>query len=502
MQNDQSTKLASAHVHEAFTEDRDRADNLVSTSHELVTSSGTAVAYTATVGTMLVGEETTSSDGTYDGVHPKAHVFITSYVRDNDGRQERPVTFVFNGGPGSPSLWLNLGLFGPRRVAACDVGSESPLRFGLEDNPETMLTETDLVFIDPMMTGYSRPVAGTDLDDSLGYLGDRNLVADVIRLWTTRNARWLSPKFLAGESYGTLRAAALAGHLSERHDMAFNGVILLSSVLDMGASHFTEENDVPYITYLPTYAAIAWYHGFHEGQGLRDVVREAEDFASTDYMVALARGARLSESKRQAIADRVAQLSGLDIAYVLRANLRIEHRHFFAELLRTRGLAVGRLDARFTAPPGDLNRDVIDVDPSYRAIQFPYAAAANHYFQAELKYEPDVPYEILTDRVKPWSYAEFENASVTSAENLARVMRTNPVMKVYVAFGYFDGATPFAAAEHTLAHLRIPDDLRSNITREYYEAGHMMYVHEPSRIAQSEHISSFIRSATRVEEAN
>lgn len=468
-------------------------DRLVTSVHTVETKTGT-LNYTATAGTLSVREEALR-DGVSVGAEPKADVFIVSYVLEDTESSTRPVTYVFNGGPGSPSLWLHLGLFGPRKVVAGDVDGREPPPYGLTDNVETLLADSDLVFIDPMTTGFSRPVEGTDPGKYHGFSGDRDLVGEVIRLWTTRNERWLSPKFLAGESYGTTRAAALAGHMAERHGMAFNGIVLLSSVLDMGSSHFSEGNDAPYIHYLPTYAAIAWYHGKHGDRSLSEVVADAEDFAAHDYTIALAGGSRLGEDDRQAAADRLSELIGIDVDYIVRADLRVEHQRFFAELLRARGLAVGRLDGRFTAAPGDLNRAEIDVDPSYRVIQFPYTAAANHYFRAELRYETDLPYEILTDRVHPWSYSEFENRSVTSAEDLASAMRSNPDLKVYVAFGYYDGATPFAAAEHVFAHLRIPEHLRANITKEYYEAGHMMYVHEPSRVAQSRHIADFIGSA-------
>jgi carboxypeptidase C (cathepsin A) len=469
-------------------------DDLVTTAHSVALGTGT-LDYHATAGRMVISEEVIT-DGTFKGRQPKAEVFLTSYTADGADPATRPVVFAFNGGPGSSSVWLHLGLFGPRRVDSGDVGTRTPPPYGLKDNAETLLAHADLVFIDPVTTGYSRAVVGEKPGDFHGFSGDRDVVGETIRLWLSRNKRWLSPKFLAGESYGTTRAAELAGHLATRHGIAMNGIILISSILDFGSVEFSEGAQAPYVNYLPTYAAIAHYHGKHEGRSLSEVVSEAEAFAQSDYAYGLSRGTRLSPEERRGLAQRVADLIGLDVDYVLRSDLRIEHKRYFAELLRDRGLMTGRLDARFTGHPGDLQLAELAQDPSYMVIYFPYTAAVNQYLRAELEYESDFTYEILTDRVQPWSYKEFENKSVHSGENLAMAMRANPDLKVYVAFGYYDGATPFAAAEHVLAQLRIQGEAQDNIMRRYYEAGHMMYVHEPSRVAQSADIAEFLAWAT------
>jgi len=469
-------------------------DDLVTTAHSLDLGSRT-LAYHATAGRMVISEEVVK-DGTFEGRKPTAQVFVTAYTADDADPLTRPVIFAFNGGPGSSSVWLHLGLLGPRRVDSGDVDNRTPPPYGLKDNAETLLAHADLVFIDPMTTGYSRAVAGGTPADFHGYSGDRDLVGETIRLWLTRNQRWLSPKFLAGESYGTTRAAALAGYLATRHGLALNGVILISAILDFGSAHFSEGNDAPYVNYLPTYAAVAHYHGKLNGRSLHDVVTEAELFAEGDYAYALSRGSRLDAADRRNVAERMAGLIGLDTDYVLRSNLRIEHKRFFAELLRDRDLMTGRLDARFTAHPGDVQLADQDRDPAHAVIFFPYTAGVNHYVRSELGYESDFTYEILTDRVQPWSYKEFENRAVTTAEDLSTAMRTNPDLKVYVGFGYYDGATPFAAAERVLAQLRIPEEAQDNIMRRYYEAGHMMYVHEASRVAQSTHLAEFIDWAT------
>jgi carboxypeptidase C (cathepsin A) len=290
----------------------------------------------------------------------------------------------------------------------------------------------------------------------------------------------MSPKYLCGESYGTLRAAALSRHLQEEAGLYLNGLMLISSVLDWGSSHFSGNNDDAFVHYLPTYAAIAHYHGKHGDRPLREVLDEAEAFADRDYPWALQRGHRL------------ARLTGLSEDYCARVDLRPEHIRFFTELLRSDGKTVGRIDGRFTGWDEDGGKEHMETDPSIDAIMGPYSAALNHYVRDELGYSNDLNYEVLTGRVYPWSYKEFEGDYIFVADKLALAMRTNPHMRVHVACGYHDGATPYYAAEHTFAHLRIPAALRENIEFKYFEAGHMMYVHEPSRVEQSAQLAEFV----------
>lgn len=470
-------------------------DDIVTTQHT-ITVKRKKLSYTAKTGRIVLRKEVVK-DGKSEGHKAKAAVFITSYTLDDADPGTRPVTFAFNGGPGSSSIWLHMGLLGPRRVLSGDVDDLVPPPYGLADNPETLLAHSDLVFIDPVSTGYSRASEGGETKDFHGFKGDIESVGEIIRLWVSRHQRWLSPKFLAGESYGTLRAAGLAAHLQERHGLYLNGLLLISSVLDLGTLRFTEGNDLPYSLYVPTYAAIAHYHGLHGERPLDDVLADAEDFAAKDLPWALSRGARLSTQDRADAVATLASLTGLTESYVDRVNLRIEHVRFFTELLRDRGLTVGRMDGRFTTWEPDGGREHMSDDPSISRVIGAYAASFNHYVRAELGYENDLPYELIhEDTFKAWSYSDFEGRSVSVVDSVSAAMRANPHLQVHVAFGHYDGATAYFAAEHVLAHLQIPEELRDNIDTAYYPAGHMMYVHEPTRVQQAKDLAKFVKKAS------
>jgi carboxypeptidase C (cathepsin A) len=473
----------------------DPVDDVVTTEHT-VRIGRTHLSYTATTGRIVLREEV-YEDGAFTGLKAKAEVSITAYVAAASGDTPRPVTFAFNGGPGSSSVWLHLGLMGPRRVVSGDVGSLQAPPYGLTDNLETLLTVTDLVFIDPVSTGFSRAVSGGKPKDYHGFTGDLESVGEVIRLWTTRNNRWLSPKFIAGESYGTVRAAALAEHLQTRRGMFLNGVILISSVIDLGSIGLHEPEDRGYVGFLPTYAAVAHFHGKRGKTSLRAVLAEAEEYAERTYPWVLSRGHRLTTKQRTEAVSALARLTGLSEEYVDLSNLRVEHLHFFVELLRRERLVVGRLDSRFTGPTGNGVAEKMEDDPSMDAMAGPYAAAWNHYVRTELGYENDLPYEQVSMKAgEEWSFKEFEGRPVDVSDKLARAMRANPHLKVHVAYGYLDGATPYYAAQETFAHLDVPTELLANIEHAYYAAGHMMYVHEPSRVQQSKDLATFIRSAS------
>jgi carboxypeptidase C (cathepsin A) len=472
---------------------KEPVDDLVSTRHTIRIGRRN-LAYTAVAGRLVLREEEIT-DGVFRGQAGRAQMFLTSYTLDGADPARRPVIFAFNGGPGSSSVWLHLGLFGPRRIVMGDAGELLAPPYQLADNAETILAHADLMFIDPVSTGYSRAAEGVKADEFHGYSRDLDSIAELIRLWTSRHGRWMSPKFLAGESYGTLRAASLVELLQKKFGMYCNGIILISSVLNMVTLQPHEDNDLPTTLFLPTYAAIAHHHGKHGSKSLRTVLRDAEDYASRDYPWVLSRGNRLSETERGDAAGKLAELTGLSVDYVLRSDLRLESSRFYTELLRAEGKTVGRLDGRFAGWLHDGAAAEFDADPSYDAILGPYSAGVNHYLRAELGYASDLPYEVITPKVEPWSYKEFENQSVNVTRNLARAMRANPHLKVHVALGYHDGATPYFAAEHVLAHLPIPAELRMNIESAYYPAGHMMYVHEPSRLQQSADLADFVRRA-------
>jgi carboxypeptidase C (cathepsin A) len=464
--------------------EQEQTDDLVTTAHTIG-----GLSYTATAGRIALRQEV-HDDDTFTGHVVKADVFLTSYTLNGANPKERPVTFAFNGGPGSSSVWLHLGLLGPRRVLMGDVGELRPPPYGLADNEETLLRSSDLVFIDPISTGYSRAAKGEKSKDFHGYRADIESVGEVIRLWTSRNGRWMSPKYLCGESYGTLRAAGLAEHLQERYGLYLNGLMLISSILDAGTVESAGHNDLPFALFLPTFAAVANYHGRHGDRPLRDVLDDAEAFALGDYRRALDEGDR--STQRAEVVQRLASLTGLSEDYVDRVNLRVDEGRFFAELLRPQRRTVGRLDGRFLGWASDAGEERMSADPSYHAIQGPYTAALNHYVRAEPSYANDLPYEILTDRVQPWSYKEFEGQHVDVADKLAAAIRANPHLRVYVASGYYDSATPYFATRHTFAHLAIPSELRGNIEYADFEAGHMMYVHEPSRLTQSAQLAAFV----------
>lgn len=469
-------------------------DELVTTHHVLDTPDG-PLPYTAKAGRVVLWEDKVEDD-VWKGRRPRAQVGLAAYTLDDADPGTRPVTFAFNGGPGSASVWLHLGVLGPRRVVMGDVGDLAPPPYGLADNPESLLTVSDLVFIDPVSTGRSRVVDGEKAGDFHGFTADIESVGEIIRQWVTAEGRWLSPKLLAGESYGTTRASALAQHLQST-GMYLNGLMLISCVLNFGVHDFKEGNDHAYARFLPFYAATAHYHGRHPGRELADVVAEAERYAARDYLYVLARGSRLSAQERADAVATLARITGVSDDYVSRADLRLEHWRYFTELRRADGLSVGRLDSRFTGPAGDGIADGMDADPSMDAILGPYATAYQHYARAELGIEDTTPFHVFgRDVIGRWSYKEFENASVSVLDRLSRAMRQNPHLRVHVAFGYYDGATPFSCAEDDLAHLNIPAGLQDNIERRYYEAGHMMYVHEPSRLRQSADLADFVRRAT------
>lgn len=457
-----------------------------STTLHQVTINGQVIEYEATAGTITLADE----DGDERG-----HVFYIAYSkRGETDAAKRSVTFTFNGGPGSSSVWLHLGLVGPRRVVMDDEGFPLPPPASLVDNEYSMLDVTDIVCIDPVMTGYSRPAEDEDRKQFHGFDEDVRSVGEFIRMWTTRNKRWASPKFLCGESYGTTRAAGLTGYLQGRHGMYLNGVVLVSAILNFQTARFEVGNDLPYPLFLPTYTATAYYHGQLApdlSENLEQTLREVEAFALDEYAPALMKGVRLSPEERDSIATKLARYTGLTKEYVLSTDLRINIHRFTKELRRDEDLSVGRLDSRFTGRDRNSAGQSYDFDPSYAAIQGPYTAAVNHYLREELRYESEWTYEILTGRVHPWSYDNVENSYLNVAETLRKEMSRNRNLQVYVANGYYDLATPYFATHYTFDHLSMDREYLERVTMGHYECGHMMYIRLADLAALREDLVKF-----------
>ncbi|HVS00445.1 MAG TPA: peptidase S10 [Thermoanaerobaculia bacterium] len=465
-------------------------EDKLSVTHHTVRIGGQEVRYTATAGILVLREE--------DG-KPRASIFFVAYQRDGQDPARRPVTFTFNGGPGSSSVWLHMGTFGPRRVLMGEEGEAPAPPYQRVDNDQSLLDVTDLVFIDPVSTGFSRAAPGESEKQFHGVREDVRSVGELIRLWTARNGRWASPKFLAGESYGTTRAAALSYYLQDTYGMYLNGLVLVSSILDFQTTRFDTGNDLPYPLFLPTFTATAWYHKRLpedlQAGGLQNALREAERFAQGEYALALMQGNDLPPAERRRIAERLAQLTGLSADWLERANLRITTELFTKELLRGQRQTVGRLDSRFKGVDRAAVEHEYEYDPSYAAIYGPFTAVLNDYVRRELGFESDLPYEILTDRVDPWSFADYSNRYVNVAEDMRQAMARNPALKVLVANGYYDLATPYFATEYTFDHLAFDPGFAERVTKTYYEAGHMMYIRKAELVRLKQDIAAFIRAA-------
>ncbi len=461
-------------------------DNISTTQHS-ARIGGETIAYTAKAGTMIIKDE--------EGV-ARASMFFVSYTKDGADPATRPITYSFNGGPGSSSIWLHMGAFGPKRVNyRDDEGHAAAPPYKLVDNDLSILDVTDLVFIDPVTTGFSRAIPFKDAVKYHGVDADIQSVGDFIRLWTTRNSRWSSPKFIAGESYGTTRAAGLSGYL-QRNGMYLNGIVLISSILNFGTAEFDSGNDMPYILFLPTYATTAWYH--HklppdlQNLTLEQVAAEAERFALGEYTDALMQGDRLGDAQRKDIVAKVARFTGLTPEYVDRANLRIRIDRFDKELLRAQRRTVGRLDSRFTGIDLDAAGERPEYDPSMASITGEYTAVFNDYVRRDLKFESDLPYEVLTGKVRPWSYDSATNRYVDVGETLRAAMSSNPYLRVFVGNGYYDLATPFAATVYTFARMGLDPEVRRNVSMDFFPAGHMMYIDRVSHARLKKDIAAFI----------
>jgi carboxypeptidase C (cathepsin A) len=477
------------------TEPKDKTpQEITSVTQHSITIDGKKLDYTVTAGTIILKEEDVEN-----GEVEKASIFYIAYTLDGvDDPSDRPITFSFNGGPGSSSVWMHLGLLGPKRVLFDDEGNPLPPPYKLIDNEYSILTHTDLVFIDPVSTGYSRAVPKEKPDQFHSLKKDIESVGEFIRLWTTRNKRWSSAKFLIGESYGTTRAGGLSEFLQSRYGMYLNGIMLVSSILNFITARFTPGNDLPFILFLPTYTATAWYHkklAPELQKDLRKTLDEVEEFALNDYTLALMKGSQLKGKERKAIIDKLAYFTGLSKEYIDQTNLRINIHRFTKELRRKEGITVGRLDSRYTGYDKDGVGEYYESDPSYDAILGAYTATLYDYVRRDLKVEIDRHYEVLISLYETWKYEKHENQFVNTAEQLRNAFRSNQFLKVIVCNGYFDLATPYFATQYTFNHIELPEKQRENIEMTYYYSGHMMYTHKPSLIQVTQDLKSFIEKA-------
>jgi carboxypeptidase C (cathepsin A) len=463
-------------------------EKLVQSEHS-VTIDGKDIKYKASAGTILLRDEDDK---------PTASIFYIAYTREDVASSSRPVTFSFNGGPGSSSVWMHLGLLGPRRVRLAEDGSALPPPYKLVDNEFSLLDQTDLVFIDPVSTGFSRAIPPKDANKFHGLHEDAASVADFIRLYMTRNNRWSSPKFIIGESYGTTRAAALSGELSQRLNVNVNGIMLVSTVLNFETLDFNAGNDLPYILYLPTYATTAWFHkklpADLQRRSLTEVYALAEAFASGEYSTALFSGSSLAADARRKVVEQYARFTGLTTNYVERANLRVPLSRFASELLADQNRVIGRYDSRYLGYVRDRLANRTEQDPSYEAVAGAFASTFNNYVRTELKYETDLTYEVLAS-VGRWNWDQ-NNGYVDVGETLASALTRNPFLRVHVSGGYYDLATPLFATRYTFDHFNVDPALLKNVTLDTYTAGHMMYLNLADLKKSKADLAKFISSAT------
>ncbi|HEX5435911.1 MAG TPA: hypothetical protein VFW98_02040 [Gemmatimonadaceae bacterium] len=458
-------------------------------THHSIVIDGQHIAYDATVGNIILRDTADQPIGSLYYI-----AYTKQGVRDTS---RRPITFAYNGGPGSASVWVHMGAFGPRRVAIPDTTHAPPPPYSLVDNQYSLLDKTDLVFIDPIGTGFSKPVGKGKGKDFWGVDQDASSLAQFVSRYLSENERWNSPRYLLGESYGTTRSAALVNYLQSRDDMDFNGVVLMSSVLDFQTITFDPGNDEPYIMYLPSYAAVAWYYHALPNQPaeLRPFLKQVEHFATHDYAEALLAGSTITPARRDSIIQQLHRYTGLSTDYIDKADLRVDASQFEKELLREHGQVVGRLDARFTGPTGDLLAERAPYDPQSADISSAFVSTFNHYLHTELNFGTDMHY-VVSGRVQPWDWTHGNSRGwpghTNVATDLAEALSYNTKLHVLLNSGLFDLATPYFAAEWTMDHQGLPPKLRSHIEEKEYLAGHMMYVHQPSLAKLKQNIAAFI----------
>lgn len=451
-----------------------------------VTIAGQAVKYATETGMLPV----LKSDGS-----SRASIFYVAYTRLTDSHETpRPVTFCFNGGPGSSSVWLHLGALGPRRVKMNEDGTLPKPPFGMMDNPYSVLDTSDLVFIDPVATGFSRAVKDEKPDAFFGATSDVESIGEFIRLWTTRHDRWLSPKYLCGESYGVFRAAGLAEHLRARYGLYLNGLILVSGVLDFATLDGGSGNDLPYVLFLPNYTATAFFHKKLPADLQADLpkaLEESQQFARAEYASTLQQGSSLSADERSNVVARLVRLTGLKAEVIRDNHLRIDSDVFRKQLLRDEGLILGAYDGRITGRDDQPASPYPGFDPSYSATYGPFSAAMNSYARQELKFEDDLPYEIIAG-VQPWNYGA-KNSYPRVADQLGSAMSQNPYLRVLVLGGRCDLVCPINIMRYSLGHMDLASSYRTNISFTEFDAGHMMYVNLPDLKKMQQTVEAFVK---------
>jgi carboxypeptidase C (cathepsin A) len=453
------------------------------------TVNGKTLSYTTTTGYMPIRNNITGET--------EARIFFIAYTLDNPPAN-RPLMFSFNGGPGSASVWLHLGALGPKRVKMLDDGLMPPPPYQLVDNDQSWLPETDLVFIDPVGTGYSRAVKPELAAKFFSLDGDLAAVAEFIRMYLGRYERWNTPLFLVGESYGTTRASGLSNVLFDK-GIALNGICLISTVMNFQTLLFADGNNLPYTLIFPSYTATAWYHkklpADLQRKPLTEILKESENFASTELTVGMAKGDRLTESERQSLLDKFSRYTGLSKTFIENNNFKVDLGRFNKELLRDQQKTTGRLDSRFTGIDKDVANNSTENDPSMSAIRPPYTAGFNDYVRKELGFKTDLEYYILGGGITaPWNFGQG-NSFANTAPSLQSAMQKNPYMKIFVGQGYFDMATPYFAAQYTFANMNLDPSLRKNINFEYYEAGHMMYIEKNSLKKLKDDVTRFMQGS-------
>jgi carboxypeptidase C (cathepsin A) len=463
------------------------AEEKISQTSHTMRLEGRDIKYTATAGTLPIR---------LDNGQVSARMFFAAYTKDGEDVKTRPVSFLYNGGPGAATIWLHMGSFAPKHVRMADEGFQPAPPYTLVDNENTLLGATDLVFVDAVDTGFSRVVSGVNNQQFHGVRGDLRAFGEFINGYLKTYSRFPSPKYLIGESYGTIRSAGLAQELQNRHGIELNGIALVSSLLSYQTLSPSAQNDAAYASHLETYTATAWYHRKLPADlagDLKKAVDESRVFAFGDYLTALARGNRATPAERRAVAQKLARLTGLSTDFIERANLRIDPGRFRKELLRDKRLVVGRLDSRFTAVERDAAGEDDEFDLSNSALQGPYTAMFQDYVRNDLKWESDLHYP-SSGNVRPWNWDEFQNGYMDMTDPLRSAMSHNPFLKIFVAQGYYDMATVMGGMEYNFAHLGYDPTFTERVSFGYYEAGHMIYIRPSAHKALTNDIAKFIQS--------